>query len=511
MSLFHLNAVDEAALQPIHAKGDRIMSVVCWMLAVVSISFSHLHGTLVLALAVGLSLAGTASLLTHLLPGRLPTRLVIAFVFMAFSALLIDQAHGMIETHFSIFALLAFLLYYRDWRPVGVAAVTIALHHYAFCELQMRGLPIYVFPDGQPCTMVLVHAAYVVTESAVLIYLGSVIRREALESAAIAALGERLVQGGAIDLTMAGFSASGDTASRGLATFLNAINNAVLRASSVASGIGDVSGEMTVAATDMLRLGRDQRSSTEVAIQTVLLMADATRHMTDHCQEVATVARGSATTIEQGRASMRGAVQTMDGVVTSVSAVASQIDHLHTESARIESIIKMIADIADQTNLLALNATIEAARAGERGRGFSVVAQEVRQLSLRTHASLAEVQSVVDLVRGHTAEVRQTADRCRVEAVRGGADLDKANHRLGEVLAQLPQIVKRADSVVDHARKHTACTGEVVERMRSVSDTIAGNSLTLDRIEALGQSLRSMSADLCESVTVFESPSVVAA
>ena len=92
------------------------------------------------------------------------------------------------------------MLYYRDWRPIAFAAGTIAVHHYVVCRLQMAGWHVYVFPPGHPCDMVWVHAAYVVAETLMLAYVTSAIRREALETLAIARFGAKVMKTGVIDL-----------------------------------------------------------------------------------------------------------------------------------------------------------------------------------------------------------------------------------------------------------------------------------------------------------------------
>ena len=142
-------ASTETYISGIHREGDRVMTGVAWFLFVISLSLASMHDTWLLALSLGLGLAVASSGAAVLLPMRAATRIINAFVFMAFSALLIQQAHGMIEMHFSIFVLLAFLLFYRDWLPLVVAAAVIAVHHLGFYYLQSRGIGgLYVFPKA---------------------------------------------------------------------------------------------------------------------------------------------------------------------------------------------------------------------------------------------------------------------------------------------------------------------------------------------------------------------------
>src|ERR1700726_2584866 len=120
----------DTSLNRIGREGDRIMLGVVCALLVLSLALARLHGTWGLALTVGLGMALASTAAAVLAAGRRATRIVNAVVFMVFSALLIHQTHGMIEMHFVIFGLLAFLSFYRDWIPVVVAALVIAVHHF---------------------------------------------------------------------------------------------------------------------------------------------------------------------------------------------------------------------------------------------------------------------------------------------------------------------------------------------------------------------------------------------
>ncbi len=475
------------------------MTVVCWMLWLAAMCFAPWHGEWTAALAIGTPLAAWATVMCWRWRGRLATRISIALIFMGFSGLLIHEAHGLIETHFSIFALLAFLLYYRDWRPIVAASGAIAVHHYVACELEMRGAGIYVFPDGHPCTMVWVHAAYVVIEAAVLMYLGGAIRREAVESAAIGQFGRRLVETGVIDLR------GGDAGVRSTALdeLLAALDVSVRQAGQVAGGMSSVSGDVTAAACEILSAGREQQTSSESAVRVVRRMAQTAEHVTRNCSEVASVALGSAGVVEQGREVMRRMATTIEGLVGTVTSVSSEMNGLQAESGKIEEIIGIMADIARQTDLLALNATIEAAGAGAAGRGFQVVAREIRELSMRTHASLKQAQGRVDQVREQTMRVCTMTEVCRAEAQAGGRQVVEANASLEQVVQQLPRIAKRAEEVVEQARHYNALSEDAVGELQGIERMIAANSSNLKRIDLLGQSLQRMAGDLVHSVRAF--------
>ena len=161
----------EALLRRERRHAGRIMSWEAWSLLGLSLGLAPIYHTWMQAIVVGFALAFSLQLLTLARPDARLTRIWSALVFMGFSALLIDQMQGMIEMHFSIFVLLAFLLFYSDWLPLIVAALAIAVHHLGFHFLQQAGYPVWVFPHLCNLGIVFVHAAFVVFETALLVYM----------------------------------------------------------------------------------------------------------------------------------------------------------------------------------------------------------------------------------------------------------------------------------------------------------------------------------------------------
>jgi methyl-accepting chemotaxis protein len=170
-------------LATVRCDADRTLSLLLLLHFPAAVALAVLHGTWIAALLLGGGVSGGAYLLARRAPGAFSTRVLIALGFVAYGALLVDEAHGLIEVHFYFFAALAFLLVYRDWRLTVVAAGAIAVHHLGFTVLQAAGVPVWVMPDGHlGLGMVLLHAVFVVFESGVLIVLARSMEADTLSS-----------------------------------------------------------------------------------------------------------------------------------------------------------------------------------------------------------------------------------------------------------------------------------------------------------------------------------------
>ena len=165
-------------LLQINKNADRLLLGVIAALLLVSFALAPWYQTFGLALAVGLPAALVPAFLVWKNTGALVTRCAIAASMMIFAALGIHQTHGMIEAHFAIFVLLAFLVLYRDWVPLVLAAGLIAVHHLAFDLVQGAGGSVWVFASARGIGIVLVHAAFVVFETGLLVWMAVQLRAE---------------------------------------------------------------------------------------------------------------------------------------------------------------------------------------------------------------------------------------------------------------------------------------------------------------------------------------------
>ncbi len=165
-------------LQTLYRSGDRLLFCVLAALAAISLGLATLHGTWSETLWIGVPTLATCAWLVNAHGGELVTRCAMAAGLMIFASLQVHQVHGMLEMHFSFFVLLAFLLYYRDWVPLVTGAGVVAVHHLAFDFMQQAGKSVWVFESRGGFGIVMLHAAFVIFETALLVLMAIKLRAE---------------------------------------------------------------------------------------------------------------------------------------------------------------------------------------------------------------------------------------------------------------------------------------------------------------------------------------------
>ncbi|MGL4317311.1 MAG: methyl-accepting chemotaxis protein, partial [Pseudomonas sp.] len=376
-----------------YRKADRIMLGVLWLMCLYALGLAAWHGGWLQALLIGGGTALALTLLNGMIAGRRLMRCCMAAAFMVMSALHIDLAGGMIEIHFGIFVLLAFLVYYRDWLPIVVAAGVIAVHHLLFFALQQQGAAVFVVKDGT-WAIVFLHAFYVVLESAILIYLALQAYAEAREGEALMQAALRLTeQDDSIDLRYRS-QASGPVTQR-FNHFLDLLDELVSEVLRDTQGLG-ATGEALAQATRQQREGAArQLDETAYMGGAMQQMSSAIDDVAGHADRAAQAAQSANAKAAEGSAAVSGTRNEIARLAERIDASDREVQALASQSEQIGRVLEVIRAIAEQTNLLALNAAIEAARAGDQGRGFAVVADEVRNLAQKTADSTAEIQSII--------------------------------------------------------------------------------------------------------------------
>nr|WP_245849835.1 methyl-accepting chemotaxis protein [Oceanimonas doudoroffii] len=232
-------------------------------------------------------------------------------------------------------------------------------------------------------------------------------------------------------------------------------------------------------------LGRAQQEVTMVATA-VTEMASATQEIAHNAEQTATAAQQSSASTEQGKQLVHKTRDSIFSLAREMEQAAAVITRLDQHAHDISSVLATIQGVAEQTNLLALNAAIEAARAGEQGRGFAVVADEVRVLSQRTHASTEEIQGTIDTLQQATGEAVKLMQASRNMAELSAEDAEAAAQALEEITAAVGLISDMASQIATAAEEQSQVTGEITQNTTAIKDV--SDELASDAEQSLQQS-----------------------
>jgi methyl-accepting chemotaxis protein len=264
---------------------------------------------------------------------------------------------------------------------------------------------------------------------------------------------------------------------------------------SLQRGAADVTratGELSQAAAQVSSSAAAQSESSASIAATVEQLSVSINHVGDRALATQALTTEGGALMQEGSATIAQTIDDIREISRSVSSAAQAIRELETFSAQVGSVVQTIGDIADQTNLLALNAAIEAARAGEAGRGFAVVADEVRKLAERTSRSTREITQTIAAMHQHSQNATEQMEEAEQRVESGVARADAADHaigRIGESAARAAEHVTEISCAIQQqgeASNTIATQIEAIARMTEQSSAAArataGNAQRLDQL-----------------------------
>lgn len=458
-----MNRQDE--LYAISRVGDKVLLGTLTISAVLAVAIGNYYGQLafaVLAAGILLTIGGVTVAFFH----GTRSAVGLAFANAAMVALHIQLGRGTIEFHFGVFALLALVLVYRDWRPLIATATFFAIHHILFDRLQALGYGTFCVTEPN-LLRVIGHAGYVVAQTSVEIFIAVILRKAAIQSAELKALISKVADGKNISLDVRELEVRSPEG-KALAHTLEMLQSAMSSVSGVASSLEKASKHIS-------QSNQHISDGTSQASQSI---GQITQRMRDITQEVS----GSEKSASQAEELAQLAASGVNEGAAIVNHVTQKMKRIQVSSKSISDITQVIDSISFQTNILALNAAVEASRAGEDGRGFAVVATEVRSLAARSSAAAKEIRQ---LIEASVLEINEGADL----AQKAGTSMNGIVQSIDHVKTSLDDIVTRTKSqraqIVDIHNALNELTSSTDENVKLVKATNEGAELLVQQAEYL--------------------------
>jgi methyl-accepting chemotaxis protein len=212
----------------------------------------------------------------------------------------------------------------------------------------------------------------------------------------------------------------------------------------------------------------------------------------------------ASTMAAEGQKVVNKAVQGIQQVATTVKESAQLMVALGQRSDQIGQIVNVIKDIAEQTNLLALNAAIEAARAGEQGRGFAVVADEVRKLAERTATATSEISKMISAIQSETGNAVSTMEKGSSQVSDGVALANQAGQSLQNINSSVKRVVEMIEQISEATRSQSEMTNEITKRVEHIAEMAQENTSSIDETTHASHDLQNLSGHLQQVVSRFK-------